>query len=107
MVGLAPVVWLFSVSSRSLLAVVTVHFAVWLVSIGLAGRFLGASLARAGSRAMLVPWLLLLALSAFQLTTNLRPVLWYREGEPIVTGEKRFFVEHLAESAKLVQEGRP
>lgn len=103
MIGLAPIVWLFSVSSRSLLAVIVVHLVVLLVSIALAGSFLGASLARAGSRAMLVPWLFLLALVAFQLTTNLRPILWYGDDQPVVTGEKRFFLEHLRESSKLVQ----
>lgn len=103
MIGLAPVVWLFSVSSRSLLSVVVVHLLVGMVSILLAGSFLGASLAHAGSRGALVPWVFLLLLVAMQVTTNLRPILWYREGQPAAAGEKRFFLEHLRESSKLVQ----
>lgn len=95
LVGLAPVAWLFAVSTQSLSFVTLLAFLIWLVAIGFAGRYvdkLGAHplLARqAGIRI----WFLILILVTLQMATCMRPLLstsdrgWW-------TSEKQFFLSH-------------
>ena len=95
LVGLAPVAWLFAVSTKSLSFLTLLAFLIWLVAIGFAGRYvdkLGAHplLARqAGIRI----WFLILILVTLQMATCMRPLLstsdrgWW-------TSEKQFFLSH-------------
>lgn len=97
LVGLAPVAWLFAVSTKSLSFVTLLAFLIWLVAIGFAGRFvdkLGAHplLER---QAGIKLWFLILILVTLQMTTCMRPMLsrpapetgWW-------TAEKQFFLSH-------------
>ncbi len=95
LVGLAPVAWLFAVSTDSLSFVTLLAFLIWLVALGLAGRYvdkLGAHplLSRqAGIKA----WFLILILVTLQMTTCMRPLLSSPE-QGWWTGGKQFFLAH-------------
>lgn len=92
--ALLPVVWLFSVSSRSLFFMVTLHFLAW-TGAALAGRrYLLRVIPGARSGALSL-WIFLLVLVSLQMTTQLRPVLWRQPDEPLFTWEKRSFGEQL------------
>jgi hypothetical protein len=97
LIALAPVVWLFSVSTSSLPFVVMLDVLTWVIGLVFAARFVGRLrdtplLRNAGG---LRVWLLVLALTTLQMTTFLRPVLT-AQGGFWQTGEKQFFLSHFA-----------
>jgi hypothetical protein len=94
LVGLLPISWLFSVSSRSLPFMVWLHALAWLIAAGFGVRFLSRGLDRQVPGALRV-WLLLFLLVSFQVATFLRPVLWRGAGEGLFTRGKMSFFEHL------------
>ena len=47
-----------SVSSESLAFVLWTHLALWAITVGLAGRYLGSAVRARGGRLSMVPWLL-------------------------------------------------
>jgi hypothetical protein len=97
LVGLAPVAWLFAVSTKSLSFVTLLAFLIWLVAIGFAGRYVD----KLGVHPLLQRqagiklWFLILILVTLQMATCMRPMLtkpdarWW-------TGEKQFFLAHFA-----------
>jgi hypothetical protein len=96
LVGLLPIVWLFSLSSRYLGMVTWIHILLWMLALLVGWRFLGRALAACGAKGGLFLWLLLFALVSFQVTTLLRPILWHAAGTPLFQGaEKMSFFEHL------------
>jgi ketosteroid isomerase-like protein len=97
LLGLVPIVWLFSASSRSLVFVTWLHVWLWIAAVALAGRYLRAVLGEAGGRGIIVPWLLLFTVVSFQVVTLLRPVLWRAPDGPVLESrtEKLSFFEHL------------
>jgi len=99
-VGLIPVNWLFSVSSRSLLFVVWLHVVTWVVAVSLARRFLRSVFPEDGARQAVGVWLVLFVAVSFQVTTCLRPVLWRDARAPVFAGGRLFFMEHLSEVAR-------
>lgn len=94
MIGLMPIVWLFSVSSRSLAFVATLHVLLWVICVAFAARFLGLALRESGAQAGPILWVVLFLIVSLQVATFLRPVLWYEPGAPLFRAEKLFFVEH-------------
>jgi hypothetical protein len=92
LIALVPVVWLFSVSSKSLPFIVWLHLLVWLIAIVLAKRVLPQPATPARGVAGL--WLVLLFLVSLQMTTYLRPVLWRDPGAPLFESEKKSFFTH-------------
>jgi hypothetical protein len=96
MLGLVPVAWLFSVSSKSLGFVVFLHLMVWLVALILAHRHLRLLLNGVGGLATAGMWPLLLLVVALQMTTYLRPVLERAPGDPVFAGGKMSFLQHIA-----------
>jgi hypothetical protein len=101
MVGLLPVAWLFSVSSRYLGGVTLVHTGCWIVASVFAGRFLTRSLRRPGA----APWTLLVFLVSLQAATLLRPLLWRQPADGWRARERRFFLQQFFESAPLKRPG--
>ena len=95
LVGLAPVAWLFSVSTASLSFVTLLTFLIWLVAIGFAGRYV----AQLGAhplferQAGIKVWFLILVVVTLQMTTCMRPMLSSSENG-WWTGEKQFFLSH-------------
>jgi len=95
LVGLAPVAWLFAVSTTSVSFVTMLAFLIWLVAIGFAGRYVD----KLGvhplfqRQAGIKLWFLILILVTLQMATCMRPMLskpdpgWW-------TSEKQFFLSH-------------
>ena len=101
LVGLVPIVWLFSVSSHYLTTVIWLHVLGWLLTLCFAWRFLRLALGEAGARRGMFLWIVLLCLVSFQVTTVLRPVLWREATTPAFASEKRFFIEQLQEARRV------
>jgi hypothetical protein len=93
LVGLLPIEWLFSVSSKSLPFVVWLHLVLWGLALVFAARFLRAALPEVSIGAVLL-WLVLFSVVSFQVTTFLRPTLWRQPNGRLFEGEKMFFLEH-------------
>jgi hypothetical protein len=95
LVGLAPVIWLFAVSTASLSFMTMLGFVIWVIALCFAGRFVGrlkthpAFQRQSGIRT----WFFIFAIVTLQMTTYLRPLLakpadgWRAEG-------KMFFLGH-------------
>jgi hypothetical protein len=101
LVGLAPVAWLFAVSTASVPFLVILVLLLWLVAISFAARFVGKLreqplFQRQGGIRM---WLWILILVTLQMTTCMRPMLakpetgWW-------TAEKKFFLAHFSAAFK-------
>jgi len=97
LIGLAPVAWLFAVSTESLPFVVMLIFVLWMVSVAFAVRYINklkeVPLFRRTSG--IGAWFVIFALVSLQMTTCLRPLL----GKPDPargwwTSEKKFFLAH-------------
>jgi hypothetical protein len=101
LVGLLPIAWLFSVSSRYLVTAVWLHILLWLLALVFGWRFLRAALREFGARGAMLPWLLLFCLVSFQVATVLRPVLSREPGEPLFSGAKMSFFENLGRALDL------
>lgn len=107
LVGLLPIVWLFSVSSRYLTTVVWLHVLGWLLTLCFAWRFLRLALGEAGARGGMFLWIVLFCIVSLQVATALRPVLWREPTAPAFTSEKRFFIEQLGEVGKVDDRLKP
>jgi hypothetical protein len=98
LVGLAPVAWLFAVSTANLPFVVFLVFFVWLIAVGFAirlvARLRGGGVYRRVAGINL--WFLVFFLVTLQMTTVMRPILtapsagWW-------TSEKQFFLGHFGD----------
>ncbi|MEI6562850.1 MAG: hypothetical protein WCO42_00930 [bacterium] len=97
LVGLAPVAWLFSVSTESLSFVTMLVVCIWGVALSFAVRFIAKLQEHAlfSKAAGIKTWLFILALVTLQMATCLRPMLtspkdgWW-------TGGKLFFLSHFS-----------
>jgi hypothetical protein len=100
--GLLPIAWLFSLSSRYLLAVTWIHVFLWVLALLVGWRFLRRAVAVQGSQSEMFLWVLLFCIVSFQVATFLRPVLWHPRGEPLFRlGEKMSFLEHLGQASDV------
>jgi hypothetical protein len=99
LIALAPVAWLFAVSTESLPFVVMLVLFIWLISVIFAARYVRklkthAAFHRTGGVAF---WFLVFMLVSLQMVTCMRPVLttpapergWW-------TTDKKFFLAHFA-----------
>jgi len=93
LLALMPVVWLFTVSSISLLFVTWMHVFAWIVALIFAAQFLSRAATKAGTA--IAFWIILLFFVSLQMTTYVRPVLWHNAGEPLFKQEKESFFSHL------------
>ena len=96
LVGLAPVAWLFAVSTESLPFIVILALLVWLISLSFAARYVGKLRShplfqRQGGIKM---WFLILIVVTLQMTTCMRPMLAKPDKGWWTGGEKRFFLSH-------------
>jgi hypothetical protein len=99
LLGLAPVAWLFGVSTNNVQFTVLLHLAAW--TAGLAGglRLLGLSLSGGypQHRAILL-WVGIFLVVSAQMLTYFRPVLGPPEDGAFREPAKKFFFEHFVES---------
>jgi hypothetical protein len=96
LVGLLPIEWLFSVSTRSLAFVVWLHLGLWAIALLFGARFLLAALPEVSSGALFL-WLALFCVVCFQVTTFLRPTLWREPHAPVIAHGKLFFLDHFGQ----------
>ena len=99
LLALAPVAWLFVVSTNNLSFVVLLTLLIWLVASGFARGFLSrlktsVNLSRLTG---LNWWLVIYLLVTWQMTTFLRPLLGL-SADGWWTGEKMFFLVHFGRS---------
>jgi hypothetical protein len=94
LIGFAPVAWLFSQSSESLVWMGALHLLFWGIATIFGLRFLVAGFAQsqARSRAGLNTWIVIFVLVALQMTTALRPIVG--KGGSFLPTEKKFFISH-------------
>ena len=107
LIGFAPVAWLFSQSTSSLIWMGVLHLAFWFISTFFGLRFLenGFSHSRARSTAGLNTWIIIFVLVVIQMTTALRPIIG--TSKTFLPTDKKFFVSHwsdcLRESAEKTE----
>ena len=100
LIGFAPVAWLFSQSTESIVWMGALHLAFWFIATGFGLRFLAAgfSHSQARSSAGLSTWILIFILVGIQMTTALRPIIG--KSETFLPKEKRFFLNYWGECVK-------
>jgi hypothetical protein len=94
LLGLMPVIWVFSISSRSLLFVVWMHIVLWVMTVLAARHYLVRITGKAAAMAIGC-WIVIVFFVSLQMTTSLRPVLWRASNQPLFTSTKLSFFEHL------------
>jgi Flp pilus assembly protein protease CpaA len=106
LIGFAPVAWIFSQSTDSIVFMGTLHLLFWIIGIrfGLrlidaTGRFLGAT-----SKAHLKIWSVIFILVCFQMTTTLRPII--APSKTFLPTEKKFFLAHWFETVSESNQGK-
>jgi hypothetical protein len=99
LVGLAPVAWLFAVSTESLPFAVVLAVVIWLVALCFAARYVGKLRSNPffERQAGIKVWFVILALVTLQMVTCMRPMLT-KPKQGWWTGEKKFFLSHFGSS---------
>ena len=94
LIGFAPVAWLFSQSTESVVWMGVLHLVFWFIATFFGLRFLetGFSHSKARSNAGLNVWIMIFILVAVQLTTALRPIVG--KAPTFLPKEKKFFLTH-------------
>ena len=100
LVGFAPVAWIFSQSTESLVWMGTLHLVFWFVATLFGVRFLkqGFSHTEAKSEAGVTVWIIIFLLVAVQMTTALRPIIG--TSDTFLPTKKEFFLEHWSDCLK-------
>ena len=98
LVGFAPVVWLFSTSSNSLIFFGFLSLIIWMICLAFGVRVISrANKSMGGSRGgHLQVWAFIFILVTIQMTTTLRPIIGTSEDFLNLT-EKKFFLIHWGE----------
>ena len=105
MLGLVPIVWLFSVSSRSLGFVTVLHAVLWALIVSFSARFLSLALRESGAQAPPFLWVILFVVVSFQVATVFRPMLWIGPDTKLFQSEKLFFLEHFGRIMEMPAQG--
>lgn len=95
LIGLAPVGWLFAVSTASLPFVVILSFGIWLIAIIFADRYVGKlkAVSLFANQVGIKVWFFILVVVSLQMTTCMRPLLG-SSGKMGLPEKKMFFLEH-------------
>ena len=93
LIGFAPVAWLFSQSTDSVIAMGFLHLFFWMVATWFGLRFLNVSFGILGDRSGgLKVWSAIFVLVMLQMMTSVRPIVG--TSTSLLPIEKRFFVSH-------------
>jgi hypothetical protein len=100
LIGFAPVAWIFSQSTESLVWMGALHLIFWFIATVFGLRFLEAGFAHSNARSLagFRTWAVIFLLVALQMTTALRPILG--TAETFLPTEKKFFVAHWGDCLK-------
>jgi Kef-type K+ transport system membrane component KefB len=101
LIGFAPVAWLFSQSTNSILWMGFLHLMFWFMATAFGLRFLDAGFRQSNARssAGLKTWTVIFMLVALQMSTALRPLLG--RADTFLPTEKQFFLTHWGDCMKL------
>lgn len=96
LIGFAPVAWLFSQSTESLVWMGALHLIFWLVATIFGLRFLNAGFAHSNARsnAGLNTWIVIFMLVMLQMSTALRPLIAEGDPDTFMPEKKKFFLTH-------------
>jgi hypothetical protein len=96
LIGFAPVAWVFSQSTKSVVFMGAVHLGFWCVAIIFGLRFLQTSFRHVDARSDggFHVWVLIFLLVALQMTTALRPIVGKSDRFLPAAADKKFFVQH-------------
>lgn len=93
LVGFAPVAWVFSQSTESLVAMGALHLSFWCIATYFGIRFLSAGFAHfSGNPAGLRVWVVIFLLVMIQMSTALRPIVG--TADTFLPKEKKFSLKH-------------
>ncbi len=94
LIGFAPVAWLFSQSTESVVMMGCFHLLFWLVAVRFGVRFLLTAFRHFGlrSEAGLKVWVVIFLLVSLQMTAALRPLIG--TADSLLPQAKKFFVAH-------------
>jgi len=100
LIGFAPVAWLFSQSTNSVLWMGFLHLMFWFVATAFGLRFLDAGFRQTNARggAGLKTWTVIFVLVVLQMSTALRPLLG--RANTFLPTEKKFFLAHWGDCMK-------
>ena len=100
LIGFAPVAWVFSQSTESVVAMGAMHLAFWSISTYFGLRFLNAGFSAQQDRSVggIKVWMIIFVLVMLQMTTAVRPLIG--KADTFLPVEKEFFVSHWVESVK-------
>ena len=91
--GFAPVAWIFSQSTESLVWMGCLHWSFWLTAAVFAFRLFDAGFNALGSSgAGLKAWMVIFVVVVLQMSSALRPLLG--SSDSLLPNEKRFFLDH-------------
>ena len=109
LIGFAPVAWVFSQSTKSLVVMGALHIGFWLVATIFGLRFLHSAFRQLNSRSNLgfQVWVVIFLLVALQMTTALRPILGRSDRFLPQASEKKFFLEHWVDCLRADAQGAP
>lgn len=100
LIGFAPIVWVFSQSTESLVAMGVLHMVFWIVATWFSVSFLHSAFAHLNtqSTAAIKVWVMIFLLVQLQMMTALRPIIG--SADSFLPKEKKFFLAHWAESVQ-------
>src|SRR5205814_4164624 len=106
LIGFAPVAWIFSQSTNSIVFMGAVHLIFWVISIRFGLRLIDAMRRFLGAhgKSHLRIWSVIFILVCFQMTTTLRPIV--APSKTFLPTEKKFFLAHWLDSINGANENK-
>jgi hypothetical protein len=100
LIGFAPVAWVFSQSTESVVAMGALHLAFWFVATYFGLRFLDAGFRAHAhhSGGAIKVWMVVFILVMLQMTTAVRPLIG--KADTFLPAEKKLFVSHWLDCLK-------
>lgn len=100
LLGFAPVAWVFSQSTESVVMMGFLHLIFWSIAAYFGVRFLlaGFLAQRMNHPSAIGLWTIIFMFVMLQMSTSLRPIIG--EAETLLPTEKKFFLVHWAESLR-------
>ena len=99
LVGLAPVLFVFTMSTESVVFMGCMHLVLWGIAAYFGYRFFSMVFdymhGRQSGRGFMVLWMYILTFVVLQMSTSLRPLIGASDN--VLTSEKKFFVAHWVE----------
>ncbi len=94
LIGFAPVAWIFSQSTESIVMMGILHLVFWVIGLWFGVRLIKGLVARLDlpDQGHLKVWIIIFTLVSLQMTAVLRPLIG--TADTLLPTEKKFFVQH-------------